>query len=378
MSVPITWHLITGEYPNQPGGVSDYTRQIATGLAGRGHLVHVWAPDSHHGTAVDPGVFVHPLPDRFSWRTIRKLGKVLDAWDPPSRLFVQYVPHAFGCKGMNIPFARWLRRRRLPVWVMFHEVAYPWFKGQSWKHQFLGCVTHRMARWISLAAERSFVSIPSWSDMIRNVAPEARSAEWLPVPSVVPELDNPAAPAALRQSLGVPNEQTLVGHFGTYGPLITAILEPVCRQLLSTGTAKQMLLIGRNSEQFASRLSEFGGRIHAAGNLPPKLISTHLAACDLLVQPYPDGLSTRRTSLMAAMAAGLPVVSNHGFLSEPFWLDSESVLLTSVTDPLEIADLAKRALSDRSRLRVTGATALALYNERFSLNRTLDTLERTI
>src|SRR5207248_6476969 len=29
----IEWHVLTGEYPPQPGGVSDYTRQVARGLA---------------------------------------------------------------------------------------------------------------------------------------------------------------------------------------------------------------------------------------------------------------------------------------------------------------------------------------------------------
>jgi hypothetical protein len=27
----LRWHIITGEYPPQPGGVSDYTRLVARG-----------------------------------------------------------------------------------------------------------------------------------------------------------------------------------------------------------------------------------------------------------------------------------------------------------------------------------------------------------
>ncbi len=27
------WHIVTGEYPPQPGGVSDYTEAVARGLA---------------------------------------------------------------------------------------------------------------------------------------------------------------------------------------------------------------------------------------------------------------------------------------------------------------------------------------------------------
>ena len=39
-----TWHIITGEYPPAPGGVSDYTEAVAAGLAAAGDEVHVWCP----------------------------------------------------------------------------------------------------------------------------------------------------------------------------------------------------------------------------------------------------------------------------------------------------------------------------------------------
>ena len=37
----VTWQVITGEYPPQPGGVGDYTAQVAAGLAAAGDEVHV-------------------------------------------------------------------------------------------------------------------------------------------------------------------------------------------------------------------------------------------------------------------------------------------------------------------------------------------------
>src|SRR5688572_9440944 len=38
------WHIISCEYPPQVGGVADFTRVIARGLAARGESVDVWAP----------------------------------------------------------------------------------------------------------------------------------------------------------------------------------------------------------------------------------------------------------------------------------------------------------------------------------------------
>ena len=40
------WAILTGEYPPQFGGVSDYTRNVATGLVAAGDVVTVYASGS--------------------------------------------------------------------------------------------------------------------------------------------------------------------------------------------------------------------------------------------------------------------------------------------------------------------------------------------
>ena len=62
------WHLITGEYPPQPGGVADYTRLVAQGLADVGDKVHVWTQTAEGVPYDDRGVTVHFLPDCFGPR----------------------------------------------------------------------------------------------------------------------------------------------------------------------------------------------------------------------------------------------------------------------------------------------------------------------
>jgi hypothetical protein len=67
------WHIVTGEYPPANGGVSDYTRLVARGLAARGDEVHVWAPGTASGLVRDAGVEVHALPGMFGPRALREL-----------------------------------------------------------------------------------------------------------------------------------------------------------------------------------------------------------------------------------------------------------------------------------------------------------------
>ena len=133
----VDWHIVTGEYPPECGGVGDYSRLVATGLAAAGDSVTVWTPSAATAPPADPGVRVRVLPDRYGLRSLRALSRELDAAAAP-RILVQYVPHAFGWKGGNLPFCFWLwRRKDRRPWVMFHEVAYPLVASESLKRRTL-------------------------------------------------------------------------------------------------------------------------------------------------------------------------------------------------------------------------------------------------
>src|SRR5690606_21613145 len=105
--------------------------------------------------------------------------------DRAPRLFVQYVPHAFGYRAMNVPFVAWLGlRKRGPLWVMFHEVAFPLERGQRARHQVLGVATHAMAAVLSARADRVFVSTSSWNAVLARVG-RREPATWLPIPTTL-------------------------------------------------------------------------------------------------------------------------------------------------------------------------------------------------
>src|SRR5262245_19583227 len=101
------WDILTGEYPPTPGGVSRYTSQVAEGLSRRGDEVHVWTPCGLEPMEVPGGVALHSLPDKFGPRALRVLNSALRPRRANRRILVQYVPHAFGWKAMNVPFCAW-------------------------------------------------------------------------------------------------------------------------------------------------------------------------------------------------------------------------------------------------------------------------------
>jgi glycosyltransferase involved in cell wall biosynthesis len=374
------WAILTGEYPPQPGGVSDYTWLVAKGLVASGDAVRVFAPPFSAGSdASDPGVYVRRLAGSFGPRSLTSLDRVLRVWRP-DRILVQYVPHAFGWKAMNLPFAAWVagRARRIaPVWVMFHEVAFP-FSWRPLKYALLGTVTRVMARLIAGAAARVFVSIPAWGLILRRLCPRVAPPEWLPVPCTV-ELDPPMQAVTAARARYAMASGLLIGHFGTFGSPITSLLAPTLLELLRL-TPGKVLLLGRGSslftEKFVAQYPELVGRIAATGTLQAAEVSSHLRACDLLVQPFPDGISSRRTSAMAGLANGLPIITNLGVLSEPQWANG-AVAAIPIPDSAAMAHRATELYEDPVMRAELGRRAFIQYREMFALERTIAKLRES-
>ena len=374
------WHLVTGEYPPQPGGVSDYTSSVATGLAAAGESVHVWCPAAAGPSPAVPGVIVHATAGRWTREDLRRIDAELDATPSPRRLLVQWVPHAYGQRSMNVGFCRWVRRRGRKgdrVELMAHEVSLAFREG-SLKQDVAATVHRLMLSLLLSVTSRVWVAIPAWIDRLRPYA-FGRHIEfrWLPVPSTVPVVSDDSAVCTARGRYP-PAQTTLVGHFGTYGIAIRRELESLIAQVVRASGSTSFVLMGRDSDVFrqdlVARHPEMQERVHATGELPARELSVTLQACDVLVQPYVDGASSRRTTLMAALAHGVPVVTTEGRLSEPIWRESKAVGLVAAGHPTAAADALLALCADaaeRSRLAAAGRT---LYEDHFDLSHTLRTL----
>lgn len=372
------WHILTGEYPPQPGGVSDYTQLVARRLVEAGDVVHVWSPPCSHTSDTDYGVHVHRLPDRFGSRSLREVSKALSEGTGRQRLLVQYVPHAYGWKALNIPFCIWLwRRRKQSVWVVFHEVVFPLNKKQSPRHNALGLGTRLMASLVVRAAERLFVSTESWNPIVKSLGSGDTPITWLPIPSNMPVANEPDTVASLRSQYA-PGDKFLIGHFGTYGPLITDVLVPTLLNVLREGDDRVVILLGRGGEivrdELVKRNHELATRVFAPGELSPLELSNHLQTVDVMVQPFPDGISTRRTSAMACLQHGLATVSTSGDLTESFWAETNAVLLAPVGDVRAIAKAVDRFENEAGERTRIGACAKNLYDSRFDVRHTIDAL----
>jgi glycosyltransferase involved in cell wall biosynthesis len=366
-----TWHIVTGEYPPQPGGISDYTGALVGALRARGEKVQVWSPPER--------------PARFGISGLRAIGHGIDAsraaGDDPI-LLVQYAPNAFGMRGANVLLCAWLLlragRRKDDIRVMFHEPFF-YFGRQSLGRNLLALVHRLMAALLLSASRIAYLSTSSWEKLLSRYAPARHPFVALPIPAtVVPPVD-PAGAARIRASLAGDERTFVVGHFGSYPDDVAGELERVLSALLPAIPDARVFLIGRNSENFRERYVEafpqHAGRIVASGELAANVVANHLGACDVVLQPYPDGATTRRTSLMASLACGVPTVTTLGMWSEPVWREAdEAVALAPAGDAPAIVRWCRKLAHDASHRRTLGNAGRAFYERHFGMERTVKAL----
>ena len=360
------WHIITCEYPPQVGGVSDYTALLAQALRDEEQPVHVWAPGSVESSSAES--HVHRVLGNIDPASLARADRLLDQFPSPRTLLVQWVPHGYGRRSMNVGFCHWLARRvRLHgdlLQVMVHE---PFLEFRSIR-QSAAAGVHRWMIWTLLhSAERVWLSIPAWEAKLRTYAPAKLRMDWLPIPSSIPRTAAPASTRAAREKLG--NPPLLLGHLGTYSANIREMLEPTIVELLRSHPELSFVMLGAGGSEVRSALlaesPDLSSRLLATGFLPSRELSSYLAACDLLIQPYPDGASSRRSSLMAGISHGVPVVTTSGHLSESLWNDSGAVAIAPARDRSAFMSSARRLIRSPEERAHLGAAGLQLYQERF-------------
>ncbi|MBZ5610952.1 MAG: glycosyltransferase family 4 protein [Acidobacteriia bacterium] len=369
------WHIVTGEFPPALGGVSDYTQQLVAALVDVSEQVHVWAPacSTEPQTNAVRNFHFHPLPSPFQCRWLRALDQGLAGRDKEAVVLVQYVPHMYGWKAMNLGFCWWLfKQRRRNLLVMFHEVAFPFKPGQPWKHHLLAAV-HRLMAWMMLrSARHSFTSIESYEELLRSLAPEAR-IRLLRLFSNVPFDTSSSSDGDAEQHER--NGDTL-GVFSSFNAEICELLEHTLPTVLEN-PAVHVLLIGPGAaliERFCATFPKFRDRLSTSGHVNALEVGRHFRACDVLLQLYPDGAAGARGTLLAALASGVPVVTTAGRLTDPL-LKSSNAIVFADPYPSAIRRAIDDLLANKARARMLGASTRRFYETHYDVAVAVKTLK---
>jgi hypothetical protein len=367
-------HLITCEYPPAMGGVGEHSRVLAQSAASAGVDVQVWTNAPGEGM---PHVEVHSTLEGFSPNAFARTDASLDDWPAPRRLIVQWVPHGYGRRGLNIAFSHWIRRRANAgdsIDLIVHEPFID-FVGGSWRQPFAAAIQRYMT-WTALrAADRVWLTIPGWRPRLQLYGGcRVRAARTLPVPGTIPPVQDAKSVKAVRCRL-LEGRSRLVGYFGAGGRYAFGAIRAAASEVAARDTA--FVCIGRGSTAMSAELrGAFGGAqfaINGTGALDRGRVSLHLQACDALVQPYSDGVSGRRTTTISALEHGIPVATTFGGLSEEFWKTSQAVEGVSANEPGKLGPAVLRLL-EPERNRTARTSAFELYRKHFDPAQTLRAL----
>jgi len=105
-------------------------------------------------------------------------------------------------------------------------------------------------------------------------------------------------------------------------------------------------------------------RITWTGYCSPTEVSAYLQASDFCVLPFPNGVSTKRTSFMTAMAHGLPVITTHKGTLPTSLENLRNVLCFSPND-VEGLTAAMQSLIGSKMLREKLAREAKKWSEQF-------------
>jgi hypothetical protein len=268
------------------GGVSEHTRILAGVAAARGLDVHVWGPG---GSAALPGVHVDDGLGGFNASDLAHTGRQLDRCPGPRRLVLQWVPHGYGRRGLNVAFSRGIARRARTgdeLDVIVHE-PFVDFTGGSWAQPARAVVQRYMAREILSPARRIWIAIPGWERRLRAPWLTLRDApRVLPVPGTIPVARDAPCVLALRQRLAG-GAARLVGYFGTGGEYAERALAVTVQALSRERDDVAFVCLGRGSLEVAARLARAVSGCRAAfsgtGTLALRDLSHHLQACDVVI-----------------------------------------------------------------------------------------------
>jgi hypothetical protein len=93
-----------------------------------------------------------------------------------------------------------------------------------------------------------------------------------------------------------------------------------------------------------------------------------------MFQPYLDGITTRRSTAMAALAHGKCLISTSGASTEDVWRSTSGVHLIASRQPSQIAEEIDQIISSPLQAERRGREGLELYECHFALSHTIHAL----
>lgn len=307
--------------PPKIDGVGDYTWNLARALREYGIDACVFTSEEQQGSkGLLKNEWVFPIVRQWQPKAIIEALKTIKGHTPDWFCF-QYVPQMYSRWGIawQIPDILWAFKKefRCKIAVTFHEFISSWGIGP--KDVFLASTTRLQTKRILSVIDLAITTCNRYRDALQRFSPRPLPVAVIPVGSnIEPIVTAPEELRALRREI-FPEGAKVFGLFSRLSlPRNFSFAVRALQKAQQQGVDAWLYLIGsvessnpklfKDLMQLAKKIG-IKSHIIATGELSKEDLSIQLKMVDVFIFPQTDGISTRNTALMAAMAHGLPVVS---------------------------------------------------------------------
>lgn len=342
--------IITGEYPPLQGGIGGYTDILSKRLSILGHELFIFSES--RAVQQSPSI---PLTHTKSWG----LGVIpmLQNWVKENRLDIVNLQFQTAAFGMS-PVVHFLPHfLDIPFITTFHDLRFPYLFPKAGK----------LRDWIvmHLAKTSTGVIVTNHEDYERV---KHLKAALIPMGSTVL-----AEEGEFDKTKWRPTGKFLIAHFGfinhTKGvdTLLKALAAVPDVHLLMigdrTGTADPTN--AAYAKTIDSLIAELGleSRITWTGFVGDSEVFNYLRAVDVVVLPFRDGASFRRSSLMVAIHLGCTIITTQPSMTIPEF-EQGQLLLVKPEDSVGLAAAIEK-LQDSPELRQDLQTKVKSLRQRF-------------
>ena len=304
--------ILSPGFPDMAGGVTDHTQRLFRGWSARGHEVTVIG-ELNEG--------LHATCDK-----LRSAGV--------AALLIQYVPFLYGRRGLSLfpeRLGRSAGRAGIRVTTLVHE---PWVPPTRLPWIVLGPLQRIQLLRLLRLSHGVVTPVPRWRERLgcETTTVYVGSTLGEPKPATV---DLP------------PIEAPVV-----FSPFASELRwEWIVQAVRAIGMKPSLTIIGADRDQV--RLHHSVGRWfrpewECLGRLPATEVLALLARAQLVLAPFNDGVTGRRTSLFAAASSGARILSSDGHDHDDFFSSSPFHIAKSRDDFVERAISLWKTPDDRA------------------------------
>jgi glycosyltransferase involved in cell wall biosynthesis len=340
--------ILSGAPIKANDGVGDFSCELAEQLKMK-HKVSLLAPNADK---IQTEIPAYNLQSNWGIRGCKKTMQLIDHLKPDT-ILVQYVPQLYGLKGGN-PFFSFLlhalKRKGYDIVTVAHEFSSP--LGWMPKKFLLGTAHRIILRSVVNASNKIISTTPFCLNLLKQRFNEKRSAfHYIPVGSTIMPADvDEQNKAVIRSELGWTSENFVVATFGNMIGYGFDLLQGFLTWFANENPLSRFLFLGKQSDLLKQRFDSNRAiqlRSVATGEISEEQITQFLSISNLYAVFYPDGASTRRTSLMAGLAHGMPIISNCGILTDENLASSQAIYLIKDGSTEEFNALKIRLLEEK-------------------------------